>query len=499
MTCSKTYPGVLVALVAIFLGSCSFDVRLPKAGDTGGNVDIRSGTDVGSADVPVDVGKDAVPEDGGGDVTPEDGGGDGAPPKECEADDDCKYLDEAGSCVIHECNSVEATCQPANAPDGKQCEDADPCTVKSECEQGECEGVEDKKCDDENPCTSDECEWDSGDCVHKPKNEGGSCDDGVACTKNTKCKGGACIGEVNCDDGDPCTEDWCDWEGGEVCVHDQKPGCGEECAGDGEMLEPGDGPSECCENLKKLQVCEYNQEIPCDPDQPDIPCEEACGCSQEKKVCTKCFDGSCGPGENPCNCPEDCPFGPGPCGSDADCFDGAVCIEGQCIICGIEICDDGADNDCDGQIDEPGCTESNCAAPDGYEATSMEKLLSGTGIDEKALVALWGFCIALFNDVQCAPDPNCGEACCDFCSAPIALAQGPGTEIFLYGNSEVNIGCKLPICGLGDMDPMELIEKLKETCVPPVESDVFVWGVYSQMTEDGNLEKNIAVDGFCTL
>lgn len=57
-----------------------------------------------------------------------------------------------------------------------------------------------------------------------------------------------------------------------------------------------DGPGlKCCDGLVAVSQCEFAGDYcACLP----------CICY----TCTKCGDGSCGPGENPCNCLEDCPF-----------------------------------------------------------------------------------------------------------------------------------------------------------------------------------------------
>jgi len=499
MTHKLRLPTHYLVLVGIVVGGCSFDVSLPETFDAGKAVDSRSGVDsVDPGDILGDAAGDSAGTDAPGDLPGGDGQAADLPPKECEGDNDCMQLGEPNSCTTHSCDEDTWTCVATDAPAGQECDDGDPCTEKSECDQGECVSVQLKECDDKNPCTSDKCEKENGTCVHEQKGDGTSCDDGVECTKNESCKDGACIGEVNCDDGDACTDDWCDWEGGEICVHDMKPGCVSDCAKEGETLPPDGEPSVCCAGLDQVPVCKVVPPGDCDPTDPDNPCVDECDCASDEQVCIVCWNGNCGPGENSCNCEKDCPFGPGPCQTDSDCFEGAVCMDGQCILCGAEICDDGADNDCDGMVDEEDCKESDCAAPEEYQLTSMDELFTMTSSGE-IKVALWGFCIALFNEVACAPEPNCGQACCDFCKAPIALGQGPGKEIFLYPGAADDVGCKIPVCGLGEVDPMELIEMLKETCVPKVEQEVFVWGKFSSTTEEGESEKNISVDGHCGL
>ena len=85
-------------------------------------------------------------------------------------------------------------------PDGRSCDDGDPCTGYDECVDGECTpGEVGAMCDDDNPCTQDTCS--GGDCGHEVL-LGTACDDGDPDTANDTCDHtGACVGESSGDGG----------------------------------------------------------------------------------------------------------------------------------------------------------------------------------------------------------------------------------------------------------------------------------------------------------
>lgn len=95
--------------------------------------------------------------------------------------------------------------------DGASCDDGDPCTINDTCLNAACAGVP-KDCSGvADSCNAAVCNALTGACEPVPSNEGGACDDGVACTNNDLCVAGACVGTVipeggACDDGNPCTQ-----------------------------------------------------------------------------------------------------------------------------------------------------------------------------------------------------------------------------------------------------------------------------------------------------
>lgn len=127
-----------------------------------------------------------------------------------------------------------------------QCDDGDACT-DDECVDDVCVFTlnydDDTYCcdpvdgeltpiDDNNVCTLDACDPQTGDTIHTPVEDGTFCDDGSVCTDDA-CVDGACVGTPNYDDtlyccdpvdgvlteladDDPCTDDVCDPETGEV-------------------------------------------------------------------------------------------------------------------------------------------------------------------------------------------------------------------------------------------------------------------------------------------
>ncbi len=139
--------------------------------------------------------------------------------------------------------------------------------------------------------------------------------------------------------------------------------CGEaECTGEGEFAAVVPGAPPCCEGLEPIG-CDAPVEGECSPD----PCVGAV-------VCARCGDGACGPGENLCNCAEDCgrracDEGPLVCAAEPPvCEEGSVlAVQGGCWVCvnpatcrpwGEPGC--AADADCGNAELCDGCGSSSC-------------------------------------------------------------------------------------------------------------------------------------------
>jgi hypothetical protein len=74
------------------------------------------------------------------------------------------------------------------------------------------------------------------------------------------------------------------------------------CTGAGETLEAKDICSTCCPGLKRIEML-----VPAEAG-PISVSDASCTDDAPPSVfrCTACGDGTCGDGENVCNCPEDC-------------------------------------------------------------------------------------------------------------------------------------------------------------------------------------------------
>ena len=190
-------------------------------------------------------------------------------------------------CGSNECTAFDGKCHPTNLAMGTSCDDADPCTLETTCDnQGDCKGgypdtagcacIEDADClvhddgdrcngvhicaqlainptcvfdpatkvscaDNDNHCALDECDPADGICKPTPVFEGQACPgDEDACTTDETCVAGHCVGTpvVTCEAG-PCETASCDPADGE-CVVEAIP----LCCGDGlaEADEQCDGP-----------------------------------------------------------------------------------------------------------------------------------------------------------------------------------------------------------------------------------------------------------------
>jgi len=213
------------------------------------------------------------------------------------------------------------------------------------------------QCDDNSPCTSDTCSK-TGTCKHELLT--GTCQDGNACTTSDHCVGTACTGVAyDCNDGYPCTVDSCDTSKG--CVH--LPTFVTVCEdGNGCTADSCDAVSGCV-HLPNTALC--NDGNPCTfgdacfggtclPSGATMTCDDQNSCTND--ACLPA-SGTCAHSPNTHDCDDGNP-----------CTLGDVCAANVCagiVNCGCALemgqvlpdkdnCDTPYDDNCDGNINEPG-------------------------------------------------------------------------------------------------------------------------------------------------
>jgi hypothetical protein len=91
---------------------------------------------------------------------------------------------------------------------------------------------------------------------------------------------------------------------------DACPGCfapdgGYACTGEGQFYDAKLIGRQCCPGLVAIGDQQPRSNCAsCEPSTVDPSCTFG---SYAGKICTRCGDGTCGLGENRCNCPQDCP------------------------------------------------------------------------------------------------------------------------------------------------------------------------------------------------
>ncbi len=245
-----------------------------------------------------------------------------------------------------------------------QCDDGDDCTVNICGEDGTCDppledpqlcqcrpGTVAEDCahlEDGNICTDIECI--DRQCKITYNNK--ACDDFDACTVDTFCTEGECVGEPrDCDDGEFCTDDFCDSETGCYWVWDyEREGCSDQrCITDGECQDGnpctvGRCIEEICQFLDINEVEGY-----------DTPLCYSLPCSEE----SQCDDG------NPCTTNTCVRFGIGGVPLPAD---ERVCIHEIIDDCTPDAalgCSQATDCEsiaCDPEYGDAFCTYSDCVA-----------------------------------------------------------------------------------------------------------------------------------------
>lgn len=322
---------------------------------------------------------------------------------------------------------------PGGSPDpgivsctvGQPCDDLDPCTTNDLCIAGVCQGSTISCEDDGIPCTIDECV--AGACDH-PVMDGFCYIDGIcwadaqtnpanacqACNALTSPKDWTTTTSGPCDDQDPCTEN-------DVCVGGICTGTMIFCPPSGQL---------CYENACVAGSCQL---------QPTSgsSCEDGDSCT----IGDACVDGTCTPG------PLKDEDGDGSvdqaCGGD-DCDDSSLVVKPGLA----EVCEDGHDNDCNGQTDgaDPAC--SSVGETCSYHSECYPE----------KVCAYWGATGEQRCSVPCAGNADCeagyvcsklpGSSQVGFCQPAVAglLPDGSACSDDSECASTVCVGTCTPTC-----------------------------------------------------
>ena len=240
--------------------------------------------------------------------------------------------------------------------------------------------------------------------------------------------GGTCMIPLPDEDGDGCPDAYTpaglsgcgDME--ICCVPIEIP-----CVPEGKGFESFETDGVCCPGLVPVDDCFYEDGgCAC----PNCPCF----------VCTACGNGQCGPGENVCNCPEDCD-GSGP----NDCLEGGGVCEDECppgwgpvYLAG---CSDG-EVCC---LPEDDCLPAGETVSVGPDSKDCCPGLSKIGIFE---IDDNGECVMLIGGMVCS---DCGNGYCEewesICSCPEDCPGTPPPPLDCYPafpDCPDNSYCKLP-------------------------------------------------------
>lgn len=397
----------------------------------------------------------------------------------------------ADPCLVSRC--TDGGCVLENAANGKPCDDGALCTVDDSCVAGTCLGAP-RPCSDGIDCTADSCDEATG-CVYDgaqcecgpgvlcddgeacngvetcdlatlsckagtPIANNVPCNDGLICTENDRCTGGACVGTaVACDDGVPCTVDACSEAAG-GCTEDAAA-CA--CLGDEDCPDSNlcDGRAWC--DLEENR-CASGQAVACAPTACTTDtCQPATGeCLRADKedgllcdafqvsrgscvagACTAatCSDGWLNGRETDVDCGGDC-F---PCGEDQLCqvdrdCTSVDCVEGRCA---------------------PACGVLGVACPDGFACTDLGTCEGGLG--------------EVFVPGRYLPleDPGfwmgCNSALDDGCASNESPKRMVELRAYAIDRTEVTAGayracveaghCALPTATTGDYPTYEAVEK----------------------------------------
>jgi hypothetical protein len=364
------------------------------------------------------------------------GSGDACPAQQCdEVNDVCVdcftslECDDSNACTTDAC--VSGACQNTNntAP----CDDGLFCTADDACSGGVCSGSGDAcpaqqcdevndvcvdcftslECDDSNACTTDACV--SGACQNT--NNTAPCDDGLFCTADDICSGGACIGS-----GDACPGQFCD-EVNDICVDcfteldcdDSNPCTTDACV------------SGACQNTNSTAPCDDG--LFCTAD--DVCSGGACvgsgdacpgqTCDEAANACTGCLDDAECDDAHPCTT-DTCVGGAcqntnntAPCDDGLFCTANDLCVDGVCVgsgdACPDQLCDE-ASNLCVDCLTAVECDDSNPCTTDACAAGVCQNDNNTASCDDGLFCTADDICAggACVGSGETCPGQTCNEA-----------------------------------------------------------------------------------------
>ena len=362
--------------------------------DLGGPSDTGGAADIGGNSDVI-----APPDSGPADVPPATG----CAPTECRIDGACHANGTPNPANGCEACVIAASQTAWSAADGGSCDDGDACTVDDACVDGGCAGVA-KVCNDDDPCTDDACDAASGGCTATQNTA--PCDDGDPCSLGDACGGGACLAgaaTLACDDGDPCTDDAC--TAGTGCTTEPRNGgdCddGDACTATDTCVNGacvGTAATTCDDqNICTLDACDRES-----GDCLNISVAEAC---TDDNPCT----------DEGCDAVDGCvfPFNANGCDDDNPCTVGDACAGGACLGQVKDISDG---NPCTDDLCDPVDGEShtaNTAQCDDGDPCTLGDQCSG------------GFCGVGPFDKVCDDGNPCTD---DFCEAMVGCQKTDNSE-----------------------------------------------------------------------
>ncbi|HUU02131.1 MAG TPA: C25 family cysteine peptidase [Myxococcota bacterium] len=305
----------------------------------------------------------------------------GTDPLVCQPLDQCH---DAGSC-----NPANGACSNPEKADGAACDDADACTLSDSCQAGVCTGANTVVCIALDQCHDvGTCDASTGACSNPEKTDGSACDDQSLCTTGDTCQAGVCTGasEVQCTTPDQCHGAACDPQSGQ---------CEYPAVSDGSACDDADActPSDTCQ----AGVCTGANPVVCTAlDQ----CHDAGSCDTSTGVCSnpEKADGAACDDADACTQTDSCQTG--------------VCTGGNPVVC--EVIDQCHDT---GSCDSSTGACSNPEKADGTVCDDMSLCTSGDTCQA-------GMCTG-GNPVTCQAQDECHLAgTCDAqtgsCSNPLA-------------------------------------------------------------------------------